>query len=49
MSKLDPEQTKAEIARLEAKRSASVSMGSGYADRVKAIDERLAELKEPKP
>jgi hypothetical protein len=43
---LTPEMRKAEIARLEAMRTASLSMGSGYADRVAAIDTRLAELKE---
>lgn len=42
----DPEHIKAEIARLEAKRRASIGMGSGYADRVREIDARLSELKE---
>ena len=42
---LTPEQKQAEIARLEAKLAASRAQGSGYGDRIKAIEARLEELR----
>lgn len=39
------EERRAEIERLEAKLRASQALGGGYADRIKAIEARLAELR----
>ncbi len=42
---MSPEERAAEIERLEAKLAASRAQGSGYGDRIKAIEARLAELR----
>lgn len=42
---LTPEQRQAEIERLERKLASSRSFGSGYGDRIKAIEARLEELR----
>jgi hypothetical protein len=42
---LTPEQKQAEIDRLEAKLAASQAQGSGYGDRIRAIEAKLETLK----